>query len=287
MQFGQCVACGDVNGDEYDDILITASLMNYPYYSGIAYLFYGGAEMDTIPDWSYTEDEMIPVCSIAPKLNGDNFADVLLYTYSSTLVFFGSESLSNTPNQIFNAKGGYIGDLNNDGYDDLLGTGHIIWGSDSGLSTVTYFNVGFPIWGSVGSSSDFNGDSFLEFGYYSINPQQIGGYRGTIYLYADSILSGINRKPVLSLSDFSLQQNYPNPFNNSTIISFNLNITENVEIYIYNILGQKVVELMNEQTVAGFHQISWNAEGLSSGVYLIRLETPEGFSQSRKAIIVK
>ncbi|MEO8232246.1 MAG: T9SS type A sorting domain-containing protein [Ignavibacteriota bacterium] len=96
-----------------------------------------------------------------------------------------------------------------------------------------------------------------------------------------------------TVKDFYLQQNYPNPFNPSTKINFGLKKAGNVEITVYNILGNKVATLLNGYKPAGNHSVSFDAsnlpagrQGLSSGVYLYRIVTNE-FVQTRKMILEK
>ncbi len=67
---------------------------------------------------------------------------------------------------------------------------------------------------------------------------------------------------------FELSQNYPNPFNPSTKINFNLPSPSNVKIFIYNILGERVRELVNGQVTAGEHTVNFNAVNLASGIYI-------------------
>jgi mannose/cellobiose epimerase-like protein (N-acyl-D-glucosamine 2-epimerase family) len=70
-----------------------------------------------------------------------------------------------------------------------------------------------------------------------------------------------------------LCQNYPNPFNANTVISYQLPVSSQVELSVYNMLGQKVTTLVSENQSAGIHKLIWDASGLASGVYLYRLET--------------
>jgi len=87
-------------------------------------------------------------------------------------------------------------------------------------------------------------------------------------------------------SDFILYQNYPNPFNPSTNISFYLPKTEHVNLTIYDVLGRKVVELVNGQLPAGEHNYDFNAAGLSSGIYIYRLSTGS-LVESKKMMLLK
>ncbi len=86
--------------------------------------------------------------------------------------------------------------------------------------------------------------------------------------------------------EFTLFPAYPNPFNNSTNISFNLTKSSNVELDIFNITGQKIETLINQQVESGLHKISWNADNFSSGVYLYEIKT-QGYIITRKLILLK
>ncbi len=72
-----------------------------------------------------------------------------------------------------------------------------------------------------------------------------------------------------------LYQNYPNPFNPNTIIRFNLSTGSNLKLSIYNVNGRLVQVLIQDQFPAGDHRLVWNAQGLTAGVYLLRLETED------------
>ena len=74
-------------------------------------------------------------------------------------------------------------------------------------------------------------------------------------------------------SSFELFQNYPNPFNPTTNIKFKLEKSGLVTLNVYNVLGQKVVNLVNEELNFGTHQVSFDASSLSSGVYFYKLES--------------
>jgi hypothetical protein len=85
---------------------------------------------------------------------------------------------------------------------------------------------------------------------------------------------------------YYLQQNYPNPFNPSTKINYGLKKAANVEITVYNILGNKVATLLNGYKPSGNYSVSFDASKFSSGVYLYRIVTGE-FIQTRKMILEK
>jgi hypothetical protein len=87
-------------------------------------------------------------------------------------------------------------------------------------------------------------------------------------------------------SEFSLSQNYPNPFNPVTIIKYQLPINNFVSIKIYDVLGNEVATLVNEEKLAGEYEIEFNAYELSSGVYFYTLTAGE-FIQSMKMLLLK
>ncbi|MFN3694734.1 MAG: T9SS type A sorting domain-containing protein, partial [Ignavibacterium sp.] len=73
-------------------------------------------------------------------------------------------------------------------------------------------------------------------------------------------------------TDFSLSQNYPNPFNPSTKIVYSVSKPSKVKLYVTNILGQVVEELVNDFRETGTYEINYNAENLTTGLYVYTLE---------------
>jgi uncharacterized repeat protein (TIGR02543 family) len=91
---------------------------------------------------------------------------------------------------------------------------------------------------------------------------------------------------------FQLVQNFPNPFNPSTVIRFGLPQDASVTLEVYNTVGQKVVTLLDGGTVdAGYHEVTFDASRLASGVYIYRLSTTGSsgmpFSESKKMLLLK
>ncbi len=94
-------------------------------------------------------------------------------------------------------------------------------------------------------------------------------------------------KPDEALPDrYSLAQNYPNPFNPATTVHFEIPKQSHVLLRVYNLLGQDVMTVMDEEKVAGGYDVRINGSSLSSGVYFYRLEAGD-FAQTRKLVIVK
>jgi hypothetical protein len=85
---------------------------------------------------------------------------------------------------------------------------------------------------------------------------------------------------------FSLDQNFPNPFNPTTVIRYQLPALSQVELLVYDLLGQRVATIVNERQEPGMYEVTFDAAGLPSGVYLYRL-TAGSSTQTRKMIAVK
>lgn len=90
----------------------------------------------------------------------------------------------------------------------------------------------------------------------------------------------------ITVKDFELKQNYPNPFNPSTKISFLIPASGFVNLKVFNVLGNEVALLLNEQLFAGEHTVPFNAAGLSSGVYFYAL-TVNGFTKTKEMVLLK
>ena len=93
---------------------------------------------------------------------------------------------------------------------------------------------------------------------------------------------------------FNLYNNYPNPFNPSTLIKYDLPVSANVKLVVYDVLGSEVATLVNENKSAGSHQIEWNAatqKNISSGMYIYKIQANgvngQQFVNTKKMLLVK
>lgn len=86
--------------------------------------------------------------------------------------------------------------------------------------------------------------------------------------------------------EFALMQNYPNPFNPSTTIRYSIPEASFATIKIYDMLGNEVATLVNEEQPAGNYEVDFNAAGLSSGIYFYKLQVA-GFVETKKMILMK
>ncbi|MBL1215136.1 MAG: T9SS type A sorting domain-containing protein [Ignavibacteriae bacterium] len=99
-------------------------------------------------------------------------------------------------------------------------------------------------------------------------------------------LTGIEKENEFQPEIFSLSQNYPNPFNPSTKISFSIPSNTFVTLSIYDILGSKITELINEEMSPGQYSIDFDASDLASGIYYYTLSTNNS-AISKKMILLK
>lgn len=90
----------------------------------------------------------------------------------------------------------------------------------------------------------------------------------------------------LKPNKYLLNQNYPNPFNPATTIEYSLPQSEYVEIVVYDLLGNKVSTLVQEELSAGSYKVNFDGSNLSSGIYFYRLQTGS-FIETKKLVLLK
>jgi plastocyanin len=94
------------------------------------------------------------------------------------------------------------------------------------------------------------------------------------------------KTPVLQPESYILDQNFPNPFNPKTVIRFSVPGTQNVELTVYNVLGNKVATLMDGSQTAGMHEVEFDASMFPSGIYYYRMQAGE-FVAVKKLTLIK
>ncbi len=160
------------------------------------------------------------------------------------------------------------------------GGGAILFSSDKGTN-----------WSSQAVESDG-----LESVYF-INPT-IGwsvGYNGNILHTTNGGVSFVEEEQIDEMpKEFLLTQNFPNPFNPSTIFRYSIPTQSKVMIKVYDILGNEIATLLNEEKLAGTYELTWNAENLPSGVYFYQLRavdpstgSGQSFIQTKKMLLLK
>ena len=110
------------------------------------------------------------------------------------------------------------------------------------------------------------------------NDADIVGYK--------TFVEGVTSNNSVLPTHYKLNQNFPNPFNPSTVISYDIPKSGIVSLKIFNVLGQLVKTLVNQSQTAGTHQVTFNANSLSTGVYFYSL-TVDNFTQVKKMMLIK
>ena len=107
--------------------------------------------------------------------------------------------------------------------------------------------------------------------------------RDTIFVAPQT---GIDEGDANTPFKFELAQNYPNPFNARTVIGYSLPLAAHVRVEIFNLIGQSVETVLDENQNAGNHQVAWDAIGRNSGVYFYRV-TANGQSRTGRMALLK
>ncbi len=326
--FGYSVSnAGDVNNDGYDDFIIGA--YGYNYGDGKVYVYFGGSSIDTVADVIITENDYQKYCyfgysvSTAGDVNGDGYDDVIVgaikYNYSTgrAYVYYGGSSMDNDAdltlegeerNDYFGYSVSTAGDINNDGYDDMIvgalrknhndtGKVYVYYGGGNTSAGMVLTGEGYENYfgRSVSAAGDINKDGYDDFivgadGYWA---------NGKCYVYTDpsAPVSVDNKLPEIPLR-FELFQNYPNPFgeaipseNPTTTISYVVPSVEtrhalSLQLIVYDVLGREVATLVNKKQAPGNYSVQFNAENLPSGIYFYTLSAG-GFTVTKKMILLK
>jgi hypothetical protein len=152
-------------------------------------------------------------------------------------------------------------------------------------STYTQFSVDFSY-----LTADIPDNCIAQFMIVGSSSSSSSPHIGSYYILDDIAFSGTVPTDVAASKQipvqFNLEQNYPNPFNPSTKIKFSLPERSNVSLNLYNLIGEKVGEILNQSLEAGNHEVLFNANKLTSGIYFYKLVA--GSSTSiRKMILMK
>ena len=116
---------------------------------------------------------------------------------------------------------------------------------------------------------------------YQLSDVDIAGHE-TFHEQIISVTPGRSAVPI----EYALHQNYPNPFNPTTTIRYDVKETALVTIRVFNTMGRQLTTLIDREHSPGSYTTTWDATGLSSGIYLCRLET-RGFVQTQKFVLIK
>ncbi len=131
------------------------------------------------------------------------------------------------------------------------------------------------------------------FSYYRLVTVDKHGNRSKPSAQVSLLITDVNENDVELPQQYALGQNYPNPFNPLTTISYQLPIDKWVTLKVYNVLGEEVATLVDGLQVAGYNFVEWDASGMSSGVYVYRLNVRNPstfssvFSDVKRLLLVK
>jgi len=122
---------------------------------------------------------------------------------------------------------------------------------------------------------------YVDISILPVDPFSIMGLETKL---TDEVVSVKNEEPVLQ--SFILEQNYPNPFNPSTTIRYSIPTSEFVTLKVYDVLGNEIATLVNEEKPIGSFEVNFNAVELSSGIYFYKLQVGS-FIETKKMILLK
>ena len=117
------------------------------------------------------------------------------------------------------------------------------------------------------------------------------GKIGFWYQYSQTITNVEDRWMYEVPKQFELHQNYPNPFNPTTVIRYGIPKESSVKVIVYNILGQQIAKLAEDEYATGLHHITWDGKSaygksVSTGVYFYRIKTND-FVETKKMVLLK
>jgi hypothetical protein len=202
----------------------------------------------------------------------DNKNDALL-----ELAEGGSESavLSGDGKMFF----GSHGDHETGGYIEVLEFAFVKW-DEIEADTPSMFSI------MANDPDDDHTVDALEWSQGIFNGKLQERYASIVYSSSEAPSDAVAANQPAQPTEFALAQNYPNPFNPTTTISYAINTRGNVELNVYDLLGHKVASLVNEVKNAGVYNVTFDAEELSSGVYIYTLKSAESV-MSNKMILMK
>jgi hypothetical protein len=140
-----------------------------------------------------------------------------------------------------------------------------------------------------GLGQGYQGDNIsITSGNNKLWPMWMDNRTGTYQIWTvpiDISLVDVEYTPEI-ISEFRLEQNYPNPFNPSTSIQYTVSSRQFVSLKVYDLLGNEVAALVNEEKTAGSYEVEFSAKGLTSGIYFYQLKAGS-FTETKKMILLR
>ena len=130
-------------------------------------------------------------------------------------------------------------------------------------------------------------DGFNDVYFFNERVGWVVGRNGTIYKTTNGGISFIGEdKNEIIMEEYNLTQNYPNPFNPTTTIKYRIPELSLVTLKVYDVLGNEIAILVNEEKPAGTYEINWNGSKYPSGIYFYRLQAGS-FIETKKMVLIK
>jgi hypothetical protein len=154
------------------------------------------------------------------------------------------------------------------------------------------YQIPASVFGNGGNS--ISSSNFIL--YSTVGQTLIGKIQGSNFIdlvgfwYEPDYIVSVEKVLDMLPMEYRLEQNYPNPFNPSTTIRFAVKERSNVELVVFNLLGESIVTLVNEELDTGWYETRFNAGNLSSGVYFYTISAKSAtnvFFQTKKMLLVK
>jgi outer membrane protein assembly factor BamB len=282
----------DLNNDGFNDVIVG---IWYNGYRVIALSGRSDGNYLTHAIWSYPVGQPVMRVVTCSDLNGDGLQDVLVASWANyALALSGADGQElwryNTGDDVWAIYWAY--DVTGDGIPEAVA------GSFDGSVTLINGATGEAIWSTYTDAKiftvrpipDVNGDSVPDI---IAGQQFLNGVGGKFYVISGGTVSenAVNEDGVPIPENALVLNSYPNPFNSETIISYNLSEPSHVVLEIYNIMGQRLLILLDESQQAGPHRIVWNGRDsasreVSSGVYFARI-TAGDREYSRKLTLLR
>jgi len=168
-----------------------------------------------------------------------------------------------------------------DAFDIRFESGRIAENLNGGIQTILMRGIDYPIKVKV---KDMNITLLQESGKKIYSNLSSGEEIIIVDESIDKFL--VVSDNMLTPSEYHLEQNYPNPFNPSTTIKFSVPKESNVNLSIYNVLGELVSTLVDEQMKEGYYEYEFNASKLASGIYIYRISADD-FLETKKMVLLK
>jgi hypothetical protein len=267
----------DFNGDGYPDLATYLSQV-YIFFNDSSGTYFTADSID-VPRGSNAIGSL--------DCDNDGDTDILLATSLHTLTILKNNGLGIFNDSLIINTSFYVdhivtADFNQDGSTDICTWGY---GGINGACFEIFLNSGYGTftpsgcygWNFVGNliAADMNNDGLTD----------IATDRA---IFINQLTpSGIDINPGNPLpKECVLLSNYPNPFNAQTIIQYNLPLSSEITLSIFDILGRKVATLIDEPQIAGHHQVTWNAVDMPSGIYFYRVKAGK-YTSINKMLLLK